>query len=252
VSGKLSSGFFTPISSACAFVFLVCALSASLLEAEPVGLAWPQPGGPGAPIYLTYSYSNLLDGTFFLLSPADLRAGTEEAFRLWASSAPLNFIEVPDAGPAVSDLAYSSAPSDPRIRIGQHQSADLAHAFYPGDDGLAGDVHVASGVPWTLGENNWNFLEAITHELGHALGLGHELDEPAIMNPSYPFHRFAGLGTGFLFPSDIRAIQSIYGAGTGSVQPLDPTPEPTTCLLVSAGVLALGFSPRRRTRAATI
>jgi hypothetical protein len=199
-------------------------------------------------VYVTYSYSNLLDGTFFLASPDDLRAATEEALNLWASYAPLHFIEVPDAGPPVSDLPYSGQ-ADPQIRIGHHESPDLAHAYYPGSDGLAGDVHIATGVPWTIGDGNWNFLEAITHELGHSLGLAHELDEPAIMNPSYPFHRFSGLRTSFLFPADIRAIQSIYGAGSGSVQPLDLSPEPATYLLVAVGVLAVRRRPgvaRRR------
>ena len=66
------------------------------------------------------------------------------------------------------------------------------------------------------------------------------------MNPSYPFHRFSGLGTSFLFPSDIRALQSIYGAGTGSVQPIDLTPEPTTCLLVASGILVVSIKRHRR------
>lgn len=220
-------------------------LSAIPAAADPVGLQWAQPLGLGTPVYITYSYSNLLDGTFLLTSPDELRAATEEALNLWASYAPLYFIEVPDVGPPPSDMPYAS--TGPEIRIGHHQSTDLAHAFYPGYDGLAGDVHIATGVPWTIGEGNWNFLEAITHEIGHSLGLGHEIDEPAIMNPSYPFHRFYGLGTSFLFPSDIRAIQSIYGAGTGSVEPLDPTPEPGTYLLVAAGVISL-MLPRYRKR----
>jgi hypothetical protein len=221
-------------------------LSAVAAAADPVGLQWAQPFGRGTPVYVTYSYSNLLDGTFLLATPDELRAATEEALTLWASYAPLYFIEVPDAGPPASDVPY--APIGPEIRIGHHESADLAHAFYPGYDGLSGDVHIATGVPWTVGQGNWNFLEAITHELGHSLGLGHELNEPAIMNPSYPFHRFSGLGTSFLFPSDIRAIQSIYGAGSGSVEPLDPTPEPATYLLVAAGVVSLTLSRYRRRR----
>jgi len=213
--------------------------------ADPIGAQWSQPGGPGAPVFITYSYSNLLDGTFLLASPAELRSATEEALGLWASYAPLNFIELPDAGPIASDVPYS-AFGTPQIRIGHHVTSDLAHGYFPGDNGLAGDVHFATGVPWTVGQGHWNFLEAITHELGHSLGLAHELDEAAIMNPSYPFHRFSGLGTSFLFPSDIRALQSIYGAGTGSVQPIDLTPEPTTCLLVASGILVVSIKRHRR------
>jgi hypothetical protein len=218
---------------------------ANAATAEPIG--WPQPNGPGSPVYITYSYSNLLDGTFFLTSPAEFKAATEEALRLWAAYAPLNFIEVPDSGPPSSDVPYS-ADLNPQIRIGHQVMADLAHAYFPGEDGLAGDVLIATGIPWTIGDGHWNFLEAIAHELGHAIGLEHELVEPAIMNPSYPFHRFQGLGTGFLFPADIRAEQRIYGVGVGSVQPLDLSPEPTTYVLVGGGLFALFLAGRGRMR----
>ena len=227
-------------------VFISCLMIGGSAFADPVGLQWPQPKGPGSQVSITYSYSNLLDGTFFLASPDELRAATEEALRLWGSYAPLQFIEVPDAGPTPSDTPYERGALDPQIRIGHQDMSDLAHGYYPGTDGLSGDVHIATGVPWTVGEGHWNFLEAITHELGHALGLAHELDEPAIMNPSYPFHRFSGLGTAFLFPNDIQAIQSVYGFGHGSVTPLDPTPEPTTIALVSLGMLAFGLARQRR------
>ena len=218
--------------------------------ADPVGPPkWPQLGGPGSDVFVTYSYSNLLDGNFLLLDTAHLRAATEEAFAVWASVAPIHFIERADAGPPPSDAPYASA-DHPQIRIGHQVMAELAHAYFPHDaNGLGGDVHVDSGVPWTIGDGHWNFLEAITHELGHALGLPHELARTAIMNPSYPQHRFHGLGSAFLFPADVEAIQALYGAGRGSVQPaghLSPVPEPTALLLAATGLAALARIRRRR------
>ena len=224
---------------------LLVALHTAPATADPIGTKWLQ-SQPGDPVVITFSFSNLLDGTFLLASPSDLRAATEEALRLWARYAPLNFVELDDAGPDLSDLPYA-AGSFPQIRIGHHDMSELAHAYFPGDSGLSGDVHVATGIPWTIGNGHWNFLEAITHELGHALGLAHELDEPAIMNPSYPFHRFDGLGTAFLLPSDIRSLQAIYGAGAGSVQSIDSTPEPGSVALVATGLTAL-LRARRRAR----
>ena len=234
-------------------VIVVSSLFATPATADAIRLGspqpegWPQPQGKGTSITITYSYANLLDGTFLVITAAELRAATEEALGLWASYAPLHFIETPDSGPAVSDQPYP-ADGHPQIRFGHHViPTEIAHAFYPGSEGLSGDVHFGSDIPWTVGKGRWNFLEAVIHELGHALGLVHELDEIAVMNPSYPSHRFDGLGSAHLFPADIRQLQEIYGAGIGSVQPLTPSPEPGTLIFVATGVLGLArYRLRRR------
>lgn len=226
---------------------LIC-VSGSLsrpAQADPIGIQWPQPSGLGTDVFVTYSYSNLLDGTFMLLGAAELRAATEEALRLWATYAPLHFTERPDSGPPPSDISYP-ATDHPQIRIGHHPMSELAHAYYPVADGLGGDVHFDPGIPWSVGEGHWNFLEAVTHELGHSLGLGHELDTVAIMNPSYPQRRFHGPGTAFLFPTDIENLQAIYGTGRGSVRPLAPVPEPAMFVLVATGAVAIAARVRRR------
>ena len=220
-------------------------LPAAAAAADPIDVGLQQ-SEPGSPVYVTYSYSNLLDGHFLTITPEELRAATEEALGLWASYAPLYFIEEVDSGLAPSDDPYD-ADGHPVIRLGYHVMTDLAHAYYPGDDGLSSDVHFAAGIPWTVGDGRWNFLETVTHELGHTLGLPHEFDDPAIMNPFYPTHRFDGLGSAFLFPSDIAAIQRLYGAGHGSVQALTVTPEPATWISASA-LLWMLVSGRRQQR----
>ena len=76
--------------------------------ADPVG--WPQPGGKGTDVVITYSFSNLFDGGFNTTLPAtDLREATAAALAVWSRYAPLNFFEVPDAGPATGDLEVMNA-----------------------------------------------------------------------------------------------------------------------------------------------
>lgn len=216
------------------------------------GDKWPQ-AFLGAPVTITYSYANIFDGG--LLDPNNqavpgsiIRESIQEALSLWAGVAPLNFVEVPDSGPAVSDEEYSPSLSNAEIRFGDHFIDGFgntkAHAYFPlPNSGLAGDVHFDTGDRWALvGTLTYpDLLGCAEHEIGHALGLDHSLDPNAVMYPT--FHRMDGLGTGFLTPDDIAGIQAIYGAGVGSVTPL---PEPATISLVAAAAVMVTLAAQRR------
>jgi hypothetical protein len=220
------------------------------------GYQWPQ-SQLGAPVTITYSFSNLLDGG--LVDPNNqpvqfgiIRESIEEAFGLWASVAPLNFVEVPDSGPPVSDLSYTTAPGMPEIRLGHHNIDGFGnvkgHAYYPYSttDGLAGDVHFDDLDRWVVvGTLTFpDLLGCAEHEIGHALGLDHSGFPTSIMYPT--FVRMNGPGTGYLTADDIAGIQSIYGAGHGSGTPL---PEPSTIALAALGLGVLLAAPRFSRRA---
>lgn len=230
-------------------------LGPSVVSAEPFG--WAQPDGPGSPVHISYSFSNLLDGGFNTsLTSVELREATVAALSIWARYAPLHFHEVSDSGPKAGDAPYDPG-SHPDIRIGYVADlrGEVAHAHLPGDDGggLAGDIHFGNDVS-SFGARSWgaassgrwfvDFFSAILHEAGHAIGLQHSADGSGIMGSV--FLVFGSMSDADLLPSDIAAIRALYGAGTGSVTPLaDPvvTPEPSSLILVASG---LGYLLRRR------
>lgn len=188
------------------------------------GASWPQPGGRGRPVNITYSYSNILDGSLNGITPTQIQNAVEEALSVWAEVAPLVFTEVADSGP-VPDSNETSYPASgtPNLRFGQHEfdgsGGVLAHAYFPlntSTAGLSGDLHFDNGENWSTapGPTVIDFLEVCVHEIGHTLGLNHEQVREAVMNPFYA-ERYLGPGTAILLTDDIRGVRRIYGRPRG-------------------------------------
>lgn len=225
-----------------------------------VGTQWPQPGGLGTPITLTYSFQNMFDGGMRGPGatpdangrfhpdgpplPNDLiKHSIEQALGLWASVAPINYVEVPDTAASHGQVRFMHIyingvdPPDPQDPIAK------AQAYYPG--GVETDVQFDESDPWqAVGTTHIpDIFGAATHEIGHTLGLAHSDDSNAVMY--WIFQRFAGLGTGHLSADDIAGIQAIYGTGRGSVTPLS-VPEPGSLILGVIGAVLVGLLRRRR------
>jgi len=183
---------------------------------------WPQPGGLGTPVNLTYGFVNY--GPAGVLDEGDVRVIIEDALGLWAAVAPLHFTEAEDTG-----LAFNHPDADvPDIRIrfepDDGPNGHLGTTYPPPQPGEPewwtgwGDMAFDSAENWVDGTGGYDLNEVAAHELGHALGLRHETSVTCLMNPNYK----GAAWTGGLYTDDINGIQSLYGSGSGGVNPLGP------------------------------
>jgi hypothetical protein len=130
------------------------------------------------------------------ISQAELQS-INAAFAEWSEVANIQFEQV--SSTAVSDIDFSEGAIDGASNIlgvarssfsgGQLQNVDIE---FDSADNL-------SGSELTL---------VATHEIGHAIGLGHFNDEPAVMNSTANFD-LTGLSQ-----SDIDGVVALYGANT--------------------------------------
>ncbi len=188
---------------------------------QSTNFQWQQPGGKGSRITLSYSYTNLLDGGVQGgISNGEMKAAIEEAFRLWSTYAPLEFIEVEDTG-----AKSRTQPDAADIRIGHDdlggKGGTLGRTQLRYDGELATTVAFDNRDLWATDGNatHTDFLFVAVHEIGHALGLRHELTNDAVMQVSAD-NVYTGLGSAFLYADDINGIQTLYGQGSGLVTPI--------------------------------
>jgi hypothetical protein len=145
------------------------------------------------------------------ISPTELRS-INAAFAEWSEVANIQFQQV--SSTAASDIDFSNSAIDGAGNVlgvtgysfsgGQLQSADIR---FDAGDNLSGS----------------DFALVASHEIGHAIGLGHFDGEDAVMNPT------ANFSLDGLEQSDIDGIVALYGANTtGMADAGTPTAPPDT------------------------
>ncbi len=210
---------------------------------------WPPsvpcvPNCLGKPVTINYAIGNIIDGTMKMPDenpvPIPLiRASIEEGLRVWTTAININFVEVPDGPLTQLRFRYTYEGAEPAPPAPPQPKAWATCLGF----GSGCEIQYDAADRWQeVGtQANPDFLGATIHEVGHILGLDHSAVVGS--NMYWIFHRFSGLGTGQLFPSDIASIQSIYGIGVGSVTPI---PEPSACFLLATALMSVLPVRRRR------
>merc|ERR1712179_721594 len=103
-----------------------------------------------------------------------------KAFQFWSSVTNLKFFEktTGEVDIPIEFVTYDHGDGNPFDGPG----GTLAHAYYP----ETGDIHVDDTEDWTLDSSQGtNFLQTLTREIGHSIGLDHSTNNKAVMFPSY-------------------------------------------------------------------
>lgn len=191
------------------------------------GVPWADPE------HLTFSF--VADGTRTPLGTSSLtqllgssaspdwKREVLRAFQTWAVNANINIGLVSDGGQALGVVGAVQGDTrfgDIRVAAAGLSPDVLASAspFSFAGSTLSGDVVLNANAPFVLGEGEgYDLYSVMLHEAGHAFGIGHagEGGGPCGCNGCTSFRSVMeaafGRHTG-LYPEDVAAIQSLYGA----------------------------------------
>lgn len=104
----------------------------------------------------------------------------------------------------------------------------LGHAYYPYPHRSFVEIHIDYEENWyykndtNLPYDQISLLSVLTHEIGHALGLGHSSLNDSIMFPFYIIDNGRNIDLGV---DDINGIQHLYGL-PAPLPPIQPSPPP--------------------------
>ena len=174
---------------------------------------WPHSWKPGVITYRLNSYTNDWK------SIHDQNRAVTVAFRAWQLRIKdlrfkrvYNTIDDVDMNITFEDLEHFDG-----------RKGVLAHAYFPGQGEISGDIHINDEWNW-VPHSNWQdlarppLLTVLMHEIGHSLGLRHDnRSNNCIMYPSMNL----GKTKNTLHEYDIERIQSRYGKRNLSQRVLD-------------------------------
>ena len=166
------------------------------------------------------------------ISQAEMQS-INAAFAEWSEVANIQFQQV--ASTAESDIDFANSALD-----GAGNVLGVTGFSYTGGQLQSADIKFDSGDNLSGSEF---FLVAI-HEIGHAIGIGHFNDDPAVMNST------ANFSLDGLAQSDIDGIVALYGANTTDMADAGMGITPPDTATPDNGTGDTGATPETPTRGA--
>ena len=150
----------------------------------------------------------LVKGSQDIPDKHEIAVGMRLVMQTWQDEIPINFVNVrKDQNPDIT-FEWVDGNVDPVIN---GSTSIMGYSSFP--DALNSPIHIKLNdlLNWSFSGTNfqWNPLNTMQHESGHALGLPHDTNPLAVMYYLYN-------GKIMLDPSDKAAIQAIYGVRTWS------------------------------------
>ena len=137
----------------------------------------------------------------------------DAAFETWQSVCGLKFKRVESEDCEIKVLFLNDQINYPYKLTGQ-KGGTLAHAFYPGEGSICGDIHFDNEV-WTDKNEvgKYNLFTVPVHEIGHCIGLFHNTeDKDSVMQPIYKPGVSVENKNKILSESDKQTTQEMHGA----------------------------------------
>ena len=180
----------------------------------------------------------------FALATPDMLAAANQAFAIWEKHSNLKFTYKPRNADIVIGMKYlkhrcivNKTAYCPYDLDGQ--GAVLAHAYYPHPGRQVTEIHMDYYENWYYGNksdvphDHTGFLQVLTHEIGHTLGLAHSFETDSVMYAHY--REPLNVGDEFdLTTDDIMGIQHLYSKPITTTDTSTPTTSATTTPVTSA------------------